>query len=183
MKKLTFLLAIIFISLVSFKNETKIFPQMKGELVSGKTLSLPNDVKGKFTLVSLAYSKKAEEDLDTWQKPLYNKFMVKPKQGGLFSFASYDINMIFVPMFTGIKQKAQGAAKKKLKEGLDKSYYDHVMVFKGKLSDYQDKLGLKDKTVPYFFVLDKEGKIVYTTSGAYSEDKMDDIEDKIEPAE
>ena len=183
MKKLTLLAAIIFLSIVSFKNEEKIFPQMNGELISGKSLSIPNDLNGKFSVISLAYSKKAEEDLATWQEPLYNKFMKEPEQGGMFSFDAYDINLIFVPMFTGIKQKTEGAAKKKLKAEMDKEYHDHVMVFKGKLNDYQDKLGLTDKTKPYFFVLNEAGKIVYQTSGAYSQDKMDDIEDKIEPEE
>ena len=66
MKKLTLLAAIIFLSIVSFKNEEKIFPQMNGELISGKSLSIPNDLNGKFSVISLAYSKKAEEDLATW---------------------------------------------------------------------------------------------------------------------
>jgi len=33
---------------------------------------------------------------------------------------------------------------------------------------------------PYIFVLDKEGRVVYVTSGFYTEEKMDAIEDKIE---
>lgn len=181
MKKLTLLAVIVFISLVSFKNEEKVFPAMDGELVSGKNLSIPNDLNGKFSIISVAYSKKAEEDLATWQQPLYNKFMMKPETGGMFSFDAYDVNLIFVPMFTGAKQKVEGSAKKKMKEELDKEYHNHVMVFKCDLKDYQDKLGLTDKTVPYFYVLNEKGQIVYQTSGAYSESKMDDIEDKIEP--
>ena len=37
-----------------------------------------------------------------------------------------------------------------------------------------------EEDIPYFFVLDPEGRIVYATSGKYSEDKMDAIEEKIE---
>ena len=34
-----------------------------------------------------------------------------------------------------------------------------------------------EKNLPYFFVLDEEGKIVYATSGLYSEKKMSNIEE------
>ena len=183
MKKLTLLAAIIFISIVSFKNEEKKFPEMIGELISGKSLSIPKDLKGKFSVISLAYSKKAEEDLVTWHEPLYIKFMMEPEKGGMFTFDTYDVNLIFVPMFTGAKQKVEGAAKKKMKAELDKEYHSHTMVFKGDLNMYKESLGLKDKTKPYLFVLNESGEIVYQTSGAYTEEKMNNIENEVEPAE
>jgi len=48
------------------------------------------------------------------------------------------------------------------------------LFYKGSLDPY--KKHLKDKHKPYFFVLDDQGKIVYSTSGRYSEKKLDKIE-------
>ena len=156
---------------------------MEGERLDGSKITIPKDTKGKFTILAMAYSKKAEADLKTWNKPLYNKFIAKPDKNAVFAFETYDVNLFFVPMFTGIKQSASGNAKKKMKEDVDKKFHDHVLVFSGKLKDYKDKLGFEKKDEPYFFVLNEEGEVVYKTSGAFSQSKLDDIEDKIEPAD
>ena len=45
----------------------------------GKLVDLPNDTKGKYTLLGLAFSKKSEDDLNTWVEPVYWKFIDKPE--------------------------------------------------------------------------------------------------------
>lgn len=41
-------------------------------------------------------------------------------------------------------------------------------------------LDFEKKDIPYFFVLDKEGRILYATSGRYSVAKMDEVEKVLE---
>jgi len=184
MKKLTFISLISFLLFISATVVVgDVFPDMEGEKLDGTKISLPEDTKGKFTLIALAYSKKAESDLETWYEPIYKKFIAKPEPNGFFSFEPYDINLYFVPMFTGVKQSAAGGAKKKMKEEIDAKFHDYFLVFSGKLADYKESLGLKKKDEPYFFLLNEEGEIVYQTSGAFSSSKLDSIEDEIEPAE
>jgi hypothetical protein len=153
----------------------QIFPDLKGETLDDKIISIPNDTKGKSTIICMAYSDDAEKDLRTWYEPTYNKFIAKTE---LMSDA-YDINLYFVPMFTGVKEGAVGNAKKQMKEGVQEDLQPHIMVYKGALDAYKDKLKMEDKKKPYIFVLDESGKIIYVTSGAYTEEKMDEIEDKI----
>lgn len=184
MKKLTFVALLISLLCLSFDNPVgKVFPNLSGQKLDGTKLLLPKDTKGKFTILSFAYSKKAEEDLKTWFKPLYNKFVQKADKGAVFAFETYDVNLYFVPMFTGVKQSAAGNAKKKMKEGIAPELRDHILIFSGKLKEYKSILGLEKKDEPYFFVLNEAGKVVYKTSGAFSQSKLDDIEDKVEPAD
>jgi len=156
-----------------------IFPVLEAETVEDKVITLPQDAKGKFTLVGLAYSKKSEKDLSTWLIPLYNTFIYRPEKPSLFSAFAYDINVYLVPMFTGVKAAATGTAKKQAAENLDPKLQSNLLFYKGSISAYKDSLSFDKKDVPYFFLLDESGKIVYATSGAYSEQKMDDIEDQI----
>jgi hypothetical protein len=153
-----------------------IFPDLKGESLDDKTVSIPNDTKGKSTIICLAYSEDAEKDLATWYEPTYNKFIAKTE---LMSDA-YDINLYFVPMFTGTKAAAAASAKAKMKQQVQEDIQPHVLIYRGELDAYKDKLKMDDKSKPYIFVLDKTGKIIYTTSGPYTEDKMDEIDDQIE---
>jgi hypothetical protein len=153
------------------------FPELKGETVSGKTMRLPQDVKGKYTLLGLAFSKKSDEALQTWFQPTYDRFMVDKESAGLFADFVYDVNVYFVPMFTGANKAAAGPARKSMLKNVDAYLHPHVLFYIGELDTYRDQLGLVAKDEPYFFVLDEKGKIVYATSGAYSAKKMDQVEE------
>jgi len=156
------------------------FPDLSGLKVNGQEVTLPADGQGKYTLVGMAYSKKSEDDLKSWYEPVYNKFVHKSEGGGLFDSFGYDVNVYFVPMFTGIKSAAEPAARKKALKKMDPRLHDNVLFYRGKLKPYKDQLDFERKDVPYFFVLDPNGKIVYATSGAFSDRKLDRVEASID---
>ncbi len=156
----------------------KVFPVMEAETVEDKVVSLPNDTKGKYTLLGLAYSKKSEDELNGWFEPVFYKFIQKTT--GLMAGFGYDVNVYFVPMFTGINAAATGTAKRKALKKVDPQLLPYILFYKGEIKTYKDELDFEKKDIPYFFVLDKEGKIIFATSGPYSESKMDQVEDVIE---
>ena len=177
-KKLTFLLILILNAIALQAQMGKTFPELTGENFHDKKIIIPHDTKGKYTLLALAYSKKAEEDLMTWFNPVYTTFIEKSKPG-LFN-ESYDVNIYFIPMFTGVNQAAAGTAKKKMKEGIDQKLFPYLLLYKGELDRYQKELALDRKDTPYFFVLNKEGEIIHASFGPYSEAKMGQIESLLE---
>ena len=157
------------------------FPTIETETVEDKVVILPKDAHDRITLVAMAYSKKAEKDLNSWLSPLFNTFVQqKVSDGGLFSSFAYDIDVYIVPMFTGIKAAAEGTAKRKAAKNLDARLIPYVLFYKGKLKPYKKALEFDKKDVPYLFLLDGAGNIVYATSGAYSNKKMNEIEEKVD---
>jgi hypothetical protein len=153
-----------------------IFPELKAETLDNKTITFPTDTKGKSTLICMAYSSDAEKDLRTWYEPTYDKFIAKTE----LMADMYDVNVYFIPMFTGVKAAGADKAKKDMKETVQEDLQPHVVVYRGELDAYKEKLKMDDKSKPYIYVLDKEGKIVFVTSGAYTEEKMDEIDEYIE---
>lgn len=156
----------------------KVFPDMEAETVEDKVVSLPNDTKGKYTLLGLAYSKKSEDELNGWFEPIFYKFIQKTT--GLMAGFGYDVNVYFIPMFTGINAAATGTAKRKAAKKVDPQLLPYILFYKGELKTYKDELDFEKKDIPYFFVLDPNGKIVFATSGSYSEAKLDQVEGVIE---
>lgn len=156
----------------------KYFPTMEAETVEDVKVRLPEDVKGKYTLLGLAYSKKSEDELNTWYEPVITKFVQKAT--GLMAGMGYDVNVYFVPMFTGINAAATGTAKKKALKSMDPQLLPYILFYKGELKAYKEALDFERRDIPYFFVLDPFGKIVYATSGAYTDEKMDQVEEVIE---
>ena len=92
----------------------------------------------------------------------------------------YDVNVYFVPMFTGVNAAATGTAKKKALKSMDPLLLPYILFYKGELKTYKEALDFERRDIPYFFVLDPTGKIVFATSGAYSDAKMDKVEESIE---
>ena len=89
---------------------------------------------------------------------------------------SYDVNVYFVPMFTGVNTVATGAAKKKAMKNVNPQLLPYILFYKGELKKYKDELDFEKRDIPYFFILDADGKIVFATNGAYTEAKMESIE-------
>lgn len=61
-----------------------------------------------------------------------------------------------------------------------KDLYPHLLFYKGVLEPYKTDLDMDDKNLPYLFVLDEEGKIVYQTKGLYNEKKMKNIKEVLD---
>jgi hypothetical protein len=156
----------------------KQFPDMEAETIEDKKVTLPADTKGKYTLLGLAYSKKSEDELNTWLSPVFNKFV--RKADGLLAGMGYDVNVFFVPMFTGVNAAATGTAKKKALKNTDPQLLPYILFYKGELKPYKEALDFEKRDIPYFFVLDPTGKIVYATSGAFTQAKLDEVEESIE---
>ncbi len=156
----------------SFAQVGEVFPNLTGESLKNTNVKLPESSKGKYCLIGMASSQKAELDLQSWMQPVYDLFINQ----NTFIPIDYNLDIYFIPMFTGANQAAYNKVFKKTKEEIDSELVPHVLFYKGSIDVYKNKLNLKSKDVPYFFVLDETGKIVYTTSGKYTVKKLDKIE-------
>ena len=151
-----------------------VFPELTGTTLTDKKVTIPTDTKGKSTLIALAFSSDAEEELKTWAHPTYELF-IDPNQ-----LQGYDINLYFIPIFSGAKAALAESAREKFKKENDPELHPYVLIYRGEVDKYKTALGMDKKSTPYIFVLDKDGKVVYSTSGIYTEAKMDAIEDAID---
>jgi hypothetical protein len=171
-------LSIAYVTAVKAQVIGNMFPSMEAETVEDKKVILPDNVKGNYTLLGLAYSKKSEDELNSWFQPVFQKFIQKNK--GLFENFGYDVNVYFVPMFTGVNAAATGTAKRKALKNIDPNLLPYILFYKGELKTYKEALDFEKKDIPYFFVLDPTGKIIHATSGKYSAQKMEAVEEVLE---
>ena len=177
LKKIFVLAALVLSSFQLLAQVGTYFPDLEGETVEDREITIPDDTKGKYTLVGMAFSKKSDDELQSWFKPVYSRFLQDSGNAGLFSDFAYDVNVYFIPMFSGLKKAVAGTAKKKALKNVDAELHPHVLFYVGEISSYRDALKLDEKDQPYFFVLDKDGKIVYATSGKYTKKKMEEVEE------
>lgn len=142
----------------------KMFPALSGTTLDNKNITLPHSTKGKYTVLGIGYSQKSKQELETWLQPAFSTFIHEPE---------YEAQVYFVIMIGGLRQAAGDKIEDKLKKELDPELHKYVLVYQGALGKYKDELNMTEKETPYFYVLDPQGKIIYTTSGAYTKAKMD----------
>lgn len=149
------------------------FPKVTGEYADGRSAELP-DGKGKgHTIIAMAFGQKAQPDLEEWFEPAYLRFVEKH---GLFA-GSYDVDVFFVPVFTGLNKAAYEPSMKRFRKSAAPGIVDRVVFVKAEFEEFRDALGLKGRDIPYFFVLDAEGRVLHREEGAFSETKLESIED------
>ncbi|MFT5668517.1 MAG: hypothetical protein ACI9DK_002722 [Vicingaceae bacterium] len=165
---------LLFISANAQKGET--FPSIEVMDLNDDSLTIPENSNGKFSLVGVAFSEDAQSDLYTWSQPVFSEFMDDNNLSSLV----YDPTVHLILMFTGANQVAYNKAKKKITEGTDKNLKDNIVLYKGAMDNYRKELKMKDRKKPYFFVLDRKGKIIYAASGRYSAKILQDIGNLIE---
>ncbi|HKC69322.1 MAG TPA: hypothetical protein VKG26_13885 [Bacteroidia bacterium] len=159
----------------------QMFPMITGETFDGKNVVLPEACKGKPTIIGICFSKAAETDLRTWLNPAYNQFVVKKDTTNAFGAAvAYDINYYFIPMLNLVNQVLEKSSQDKIRKQTDKEFWPHLMFYSGGLKEYKKTFGIDNTDLPYFFVLDKTGKIVHVEKGIYTEKKMNAMEDFLE---
>jgi len=83
-------------------------------------------------------------------------------------------------MFTGVNAAATGTAKRKAIKNIDPQLLPYILFYRGELKPYKEALDFEKKDIPYFFVLDADGKIIHATSGKFTTAKMDDVEAVLE---
>ena len=148
------------------------FPSVITETIQGETVKVPEAFAGKYALVGVGAGKKAEEALKTWQVPVYNKFVAKT---GLMD-GMYDVEICFLPLFTGAMKMAKNQVVKRLEENNEKLILDHVYVYSGQRDPFSS-IGIDDKKQPYFYLLNPEGSIVWEGKGAFKQVYFDRIEE------
>jgi len=153
------------------------FPTLTGELVSGAVVELPGKPKTPLIVIALAYSQKAQAELEAWYEPAFLRFVAKH---GLFANA-YRTELYFVPLFTGANKAAYEPSMKRFRKSATPETADRVVFVRTGLELVRDALGLHDKDIPYFFVVDAQGRIVHREQGRFTEDKLDAIEQALIP--
>lgn len=147
------------------------FPEITCERVGFASQQIPLK-NNKVTLVCVVFSNKASDDLETWLNPVYSKFVAKT---GMMD-DMYDVNLHFVAAFSGATKAFKGEFIKKVEKQGEKELIPLILMADKEDFVASSALKVDSKAIPYFYVIDATGKILYMSLGPFSEAKMDKIE-------
>jgi len=93
---------------------------------------------------------------------------------------AFDVNVLFIPIFKGANVAMAETMKRKFRSFSQQDLWEHVLFCKNEMKEVSSALKLNDDDIPYFFLLNKNGEIIYRTSGNFSDAKFDALDEKIE---
>jgi len=176
MKNKLFIICLVIAGFLSAQKGDQ-FPTISGVSLNEQAMKVPA-LNGKYTLVAIAFHRGAEDDLKKWLNPLYNSFIQTGVEStkGIDMADVYEVNFVFVPMISGFKKLAED-----FKQGTDKGFWPYIMdTEKTDIKALQKQLKVEDNKIPYFFMLDAQGKIVEVQSGSFNKTKLSKLEDAAE---
>jgi len=172
----SFFITVLSVS-VAFAQMGKPFPNLPCKKLNEQAFPVPDSVKGKYTIIGIAFSKKAEESLKTWYEPAFQTFIQKKKT--IFAEQTYNVNTYFIAVITGANKIAGDDIFKNINAQTQKELKPYVLTYIGEFASYKKTLNITENDEPYFFVLDEKGIISYITYGAFTAKKLEEIEEVV----
>ena len=176
MNKVKTYFTILFALAISATTVAQKFPSINAESLTGKNIDIPSALKGKKSIIFLAFTPQAEEMLDNWYEPVYTMFI---DESGFNSMA-YDCHVKLIMMFTGAGQSMADGIMAKIRKNVDEEFNNYLLFYQGSFKEQMLSLDLDKKDDAYVFVLDENGTIILKESGRYSESKLEKIADLVE---
>ncbi|MFP4620693.1 MAG: hypothetical protein ACLFM7_05245 [Bacteroidales bacterium] len=149
---------------MNHKDPSSKFPAIEAETLSGEKITFPDVTKGKYAFILIAFKRQTQGEVDSWLDPFIKEF------GKRKSVTFYEI-----PMISKNWKWMSGWIDAGMRAGVPKAKHDHVATYYGPLSKYFSHFNVEDTGTVYVFLLDKNGNIIYKTSGPADDYKFSEL--------
>lgn len=133
-------------------------PALKGEYLSGRNATLPDDAAGRVSLLALGFTYESRFAVEAWVKKFRTEFGESPQAG------FYEI-----PMIGGMARMGKWFIDSGMRRATPKGDHEHVITVYGGTGPWKDRLGFKAPNGAYLILLDKTGVVRWRHSGPFDE--------------
>jgi hypothetical protein len=134
-------------------NIGKRFPEVKDDSLANTPVTLPDSARGKVTLITVAFLRESQPQLDSWLNPFFEKYGSNPK------YTFYE-----VPMLSRGYKFMRFMIDGGMRAGIPQAKHKNVVTMYGDIEKYMKELNL-DLRYGYAFLLDREGVIRWQGQG------------------
>jgi hypothetical protein len=136
------------------------FPVIESESLRGRTIRLPDQLKGERNLLIVAYEREQQADIDTWLAVL-DTFSVKEP-----AFAYYEL-----PSLSGSYKWMRAVIDGGMKQGIpDRAQRDRTITLYLDVEWFRAQIGTADEPGIAALLVDREGTILARWYGRYSDE-------------
>ena len=142
-----------------------IFPSVQGDTVSGKAFRVPDDFRGRYNVVLLAFTQEHQLLVNTWMP-----FLRHLKQG------CAHIGVYEVPVLKEFSLPERWLIDYWMRTGIpDQEVRDTTITLYTDVDAFLTALDLSDRSTIHVLLVDPQGKVYWQTTGAYAPDKLAEL--------
>jgi hypothetical protein len=147
-----------------------IFPSLKGMNLEGDDFLLPQDLAGELNIVVIAFKRKQQDDVNTWLEALAN-YVSKTEDLELYELPT--MKKFNILMRLNINNGMRyGIASKESRENTISLYIDKA--------SFKSRLEIANEDNIQTLLINKQGKILWRTSGIADQSKIASLKEKTE---
>jgi ATP10 protein len=145
------------------------FPTISAKTLANRCVTFPKETQGKVGVLFVAFEQGAQSEIDTWVDPVINNYLNDDR-----------VSYYEIPMISGAYKPVSRFIDGGMRGGVPSKLHDRTATFYGKRSAFFSSMNISNRTHAYLFVLSREGRIVFRSSGSASAEQVADTIEAIE---
>ncbi len=131
-------------------------PSVEGETLSGARLELPAAARGRVTLVAMGFSYASRHAVEPWMDRFRREF------AGDSAVTTYEL-----PMMSGVGPRlGKPFITSGMRKGTPVALHANVATVWTDVGAWRKRLGVRDPDLAYLILLDREGRVAWSGTGA-----------------
>jgi len=147
-----------------------VLPDVAGQTLAGKQLHLPADGLGKPAVVVFSFSHAAADDANKWDATVQKEF---GSGGGVENFT--------IIMLEDAPRLLRGMISSRIKNGEPPAVRDRMAIVVHDEAAWKKRFSVADTHHSYVALLDREGRIRWVGSAAYSDTAVSSLKEEMAP--
>jgi len=139
-------------------------PELRGELLTGRKVALPQSADGRVTLLLLGFTYQSRFAVEAWAAKFRAQFPSDPR-----------VSFYEVPMIGGMGRLAKWFIDSGMRRGTPEKDYERVLTVYGGTDAWKQRVRFVDANAAYLILLDQTGKVAWRNQGAFDEEAFQEL--------
>jgi hypothetical protein len=135
-------------------------PKLRGELLSGRSIVLPDSARGSSLLLLLGFTYESRHDVEAWAGRSRHDF------GADSTLRCYE-----VPVVGGAARLARPFIDGGMRRGTPRTLHERVITLYRDAAEWKQRVGFAEQDVAYVLLVDGEGRVVWQARGPFGEER------------
>jgi hypothetical protein len=133
-------------------------PKLRGGLLSGRSIVLPDSARGSALLLLLGFTYESRHDVEAWAERFRRDF------GADSTLRCYEI-----PVIGGAARLARPFIDGGMRRGTPRALHERVITVYRDAGAWKQRVGFSERDVAYLLLVDRWGRVVWQARGPFGE--------------
>lgn len=139
-------------------------PTLSGKTLTGRSVALPDDARGKPTFILMGFGYDARFDAEDWLHAFRDRFGDNP-----------NVDYYLVPVISDVYRLVAPMIDAGMRQGTPSVMHDHVVTVFASPHAVRESVGAATTSDTWAYLLDRDGKVQYQRSGPFDRQKFQEL--------